>query len=45
MEDEIFELKAGILKVLAQTTRFKILEFLKSGEKSINEIVSAIHGE
>ena len=45
MEDEIFELKAGILKVLAQPTRLKILEFLKSEGKSIYEIVSAIHGE
>jgi ArsR family transcriptional regulator len=45
MEDEIFELKAGILKVLAQPTRLKILEFLRSGEKSTYEIVSAIHGE
>ena len=45
MEDEIFELKAGILKVLAQPTRLKILEFLKSRGKSIYEITSAIHGE
>jgi ArsR family transcriptional regulator len=45
MEDEIFELKAGILKVLAQPIRLKILEFLRSGEKSTYEIVSAIHAE
>jgi len=45
MEDEIFELKAGILKVLAQPTRLKILECLRRGEKSIHEIVHAIHGE
>ena len=45
MEDEIFELKAGILKVFAQPTRLKILEFLRGGEKSIHEIVQAIHGE
>jgi len=45
MEDEIFELKAGILKVFAQPTRLKILESLRSGEKCIHEIVAAIHGE
>jgi ArsR family transcriptional regulator len=45
IEERVFELKAGILKVLAQPTRLKILEFLRSGEKSIHEIVHAIHGE
>jgi ArsR family transcriptional regulator len=45
MEEEIFELKAGILKVFAQPTRLKILECLRRGEKSIHEIVHAIHGE
>lgn len=45
MEDEIFELKAGILRVLAQPTRMKILECLRKGERSIHEIISAIHGE
>jgi len=45
MEDEIFELKAGILKVFAQPTRLKILECLRRGEKSIHEIVHGIHGE
>src|SRR4030042_4338968 len=45
MEDEIFELKADILKVFAQPTRLKILECLRSGEKSLHEIVHAIHGE
>jgi ArsR family transcriptional regulator len=45
MEEEIFELKAGILKVFAQSTRLKILECLRRGEKSIHEIVHAIHGE
>ena len=45
MEDEIFELKAGILKVFAQPTRLRILECLRRGEKSIHEIVPAIHGE
>ena len=45
MEEEIFELKAGILKVFAQPTRLKILECLRGGEKSIHEIVPAIHAE
>jgi len=39
------ELKVKFLRVLAQPTRLKILEFLRSGEKCIHEIVSAIHGE
>jgi len=45
MEEEIFELKAVILKMFAQPTRLKILECLRRGEKSIHEIVHAIHGE
>jgi len=39
MEDEIFELKARILKVLP---RLKILECLRGGEKSSHEIVPGI---
>ena len=45
MEERFFELETGILKAFAQPTRLKILEFLRSGEKSIHEVVSAIHGE
>jgi len=45
MEEEFFELKAVILKMFAQPTRLKILECLRRGEKSIHEIVHAIHGE
>jgi len=45
MEEEIFELKAVILKMFAQPIRLKILECLRRGEKSIHEIVAAIHGE
>jgi len=45
MEDEIFELKAEILKVLAQPTRMKILECLRKGERSIHEIIPDIHAE
>ncbi|NWF93093.1 MAG: winged helix-turn-helix transcriptional regulator [Syntrophaceae bacterium] len=45
MEDKVLELKAEILKVLAQPTRLKILESLRNGEKCICEIVPAINGE
>ena len=45
MEDEIFELKAEILRVLAQPTRMKILECLRKGERSIHEIIPDIHAE
>jgi ArsR family transcriptional regulator len=45
MEQRVLELKAEILKVLAQPTRLKILEFLRHGEKCICEIVPALNGE
>ena len=45
MEDTILELKAEILKALAQPTRLKILELLRNGERCICEIVPAINGE
>jgi DNA-binding transcriptional ArsR family regulator len=45
MEERILELKAEILKALAQPTRLKILELLRGGEKCICEIVPAINGE
>ncbi len=45
MEDRVLELKAEILKALAQPTRLKILELLRNGEKCICEIVPAIKGE
>jgi len=45
MEDRVLELKAEILKALAQPTRLKILELLRNGEKCICEIVPAINGE
>jgi DNA-binding transcriptional ArsR family regulator len=45
MEDKILELKAEVLKVLAQPTRLKILELLRNGERCICEIVPAINGE
>jgi DNA-binding transcriptional ArsR family regulator len=45
MEQRIIELKAEILKVLAQPTRLKILELLRNGEKCICEIVPALNGE
>jgi ArsR family transcriptional regulator len=45
MEERLLELKADVLKALAQPTRLKILECLRNGEKCICEIVPAIHGE
>jgi len=45
MNERILELKAEVLKALAQPTRLKILECLRSGERCICEIVPAIYGE
>jgi ArsR family transcriptional regulator len=45
MEERVLELKAEILKALAQPTRLKILELLRNGEKCICEIIPAINGE
>jgi len=45
MEERVLELKAEILKALAQPTRMKILECLRDGEKCICEIVPALNGE
>ena len=45
MDERVLELKAEILKALAQPTRLKILELLRNGEKCICEIVPAINGE
>jgi len=45
MEEQVIELKAGILKAMARPTRLKILECLRKGEKCICEIVPAINGE
>jgi ArsR family transcriptional regulator len=45
MEEKVLELKAEILKALAQPTRLKILELLRNGEKCICEIIPAINGE
>jgi len=45
MEERVLELKAEILKVLAQPTRLKILELLRNGERCICEIVPALNGE
>jgi len=45
MEERALELKAEILKALAQPTRLKILECLRDREKCICEIVPAINGE
>jgi len=45
MEERALELKAEVLKALAQPTRLKILELLRGGERCICEIVPAINGE
>jgi DNA-binding transcriptional ArsR family regulator len=45
MEERALELKADVLKAIAQPTRLKILELLRNGEKCICEIVPAINGE
>ncbi len=45
MEKRVLELKADILKALAQPTRLKILELLRDGERCICEIIPAINGE
>jgi ArsR family transcriptional regulator len=45
MEERVLELKAEILKALAQPTRLRILELLRNGEKCICEIVPALNGE
>ena len=45
MNEKAIELKAEILKALAQPTRLKILECLRGGERCICEIVPAVNGE
>ncbi len=45
MDEKILEMKAEILKILAQPTRLKILETLRNREKCICEIVPSINGE
>lgn len=45
MDERILELKAEVLKTLAQPTRLKILECLRSGERCLCEIVPTINGE
>ena len=45
MEERVVELKAEVLRALAQPTRLRILEFLRGGERCICEIVPALNGE
>ncbi len=45
MEERALQLKAEVLKALAQPTRLKILECLRDGERCICEIIPAINGE
>ena len=44
MEKRVLELKAEVLKALAQPTRLKILECLRGGERCICEMIPAIGG-
>ena len=43
--DELFRLKAEVLRSLAHPLRLKIVEFLKSGEKCVCEIVQEVKAE
>ena len=45
MKERTIQLKAEVLKAMAQPTRLKILELLRNGERCICEIVPAINGE
>jgi ArsR family transcriptional regulator len=45
MDERVLELKAEVLKAMAQPTRLKILEFLRRGERCICEIIPAVGGE
>jgi len=45
MHQKTLDLKADILKAMAQSTRLRILELLRDGEKCICEIIPAINGE
>ena len=45
MDERALELKAEVLKAMAQPTRLKILEFLRRGERCICEIIPAVGGE
>lgn len=42
---ELIELRAEILKALAQPTRLKIIDFLRDGERCVCEIFPAIAEE
>lgn len=42
---ELVELRAEVLKALAQPTRLKIIDFLRTGERCVCEIYPAISGE
>lgn len=45
MDERWIEMKAEVLKALAQPTRLKILECLRKGEKCICELVPILNGE
>lgn len=41
----VFKIKADFLKALSHPARLKIIEHLKRGEKSVNEMVKALEME
>ena len=43
--NELVDLRANILKALAQPTRLKIIDFLRDGERCVREIFPAIDEE
>jgi len=45
MDERTIQLKAEVLKALAQPTRLKILDCLRNGERCICEIIPAVNGE
>ena len=42
MKENLLQLRAELLKILGQSTRLKILEFLKDSEKCVCEMMPAI---
>ena len=45
MNKEFYKLKTSIIKALANPTRLMIVDCLKSGEKSVSEIIETIQEE
>jgi DNA-binding transcriptional ArsR family regulator len=45
MNREFYKLKAAVIKALANPTRLMIIDCLRSGEKTVSEIVETIQDE